>query len=108
MKDINWNLWDSRLHWATPHLVSKNQTNSVALCPQENYTDWAIATCRRNLVSTFVDRGVSRDQRGGSHTVVKLSFLDWNRYFFLQLAPLLLSQGLSGPRSRPTATQKSW
>jgi hypothetical protein len=28
------------------------------------------------LVSTFVDRGVSRGQRGGSPTVVNLSFLD--------------------------------
>jgi hypothetical protein len=52
------------------------RTNSVALSPQANYTDWATATCRRNLVPTFVDRGVSRGQRGGSPTVVNLSFLD--------------------------------
>jgi hypothetical protein len=49
--------------------------NSVAFSPQANYTDWATATWR-NLVPTFVDRGVSRGQRGGSHTVVNLSFLD--------------------------------
>jgi hypothetical protein len=30
----------------------KHQTNSVALSPRANYTDWATATCRRNLVST--------------------------------------------------------
>jgi hypothetical protein len=54
----------------------KKQTNSVALSPQANYTDLATATCRRNLVPTFVDRGVSRGQRGGSPTVVNLSFLD--------------------------------
>jgi hypothetical protein len=30
---------------------------------------------------TFVDRGVSRGQRGGSPTVVNLSFLDRSRYF---------------------------
>jgi hypothetical protein len=58
-----------------------HQTNSVALSPQANYTDWAIATCRRNLVPTFVDRGVSRSQRGGSPTVVNLSFLDRIHYF---------------------------
>jgi hypothetical protein len=29
----------------------------------------------------FVDRGVSRGQRGGSPTVVNLSFLDRGRYF---------------------------
>jgi hypothetical protein len=63
-------------------MYSKNkQTNSVALIPQVNYTDWATATCRRNLVPTFVDRRVSRGQRGGSPTVVNLSFLDRNRYF---------------------------
>jgi hypothetical protein len=33
------------------------------------------------LMSTFVDRGVSRGQRGGSPAVVNLSFLDWSRYF---------------------------
>jgi hypothetical protein len=52
------------------------QTNSVAFSQQANYTDWATAICRRNLVQTFVDRGVSRGQRGGSPTVVNLSFLD--------------------------------
>jgi hypothetical protein len=57
------------------------QTNSVALSPQENYTDWATATCRRNLVSTIAARVVSRGQRGVSPTVVNLSFLDRNRYF---------------------------
>jgi hypothetical protein len=29
---------------------------SVALSSQANYTDYATATCRRNLVPTFVDR----------------------------------------------------
>jgi hypothetical protein len=48
----------------------------VALSPRANYTDRATATYRRNLVPTFVDRGVSRGQRGGSPTVVNLSFLD--------------------------------
>jgi hypothetical protein len=57
------------------------QTNSVALSPRVNYTDWATATCQRNLVSTFVDRGVSRGQRGRSPTVINLSFLDRSRYF---------------------------
>jgi hypothetical protein len=57
------------------------QTNSLALSPQANYTEWATATFQRNLVSTFVDRGVSRGQRGGSPTVVNLSFLDRSRYF---------------------------
>jgi hypothetical protein len=53
----------------------------MALSPRANYTDWATAICQRNLVPTFVDRGVSRGQRGGSPTVVNLSFLDRSRYF---------------------------
>jgi hypothetical protein len=56
----------------------------MALSPQANYTDWATATCRRNLVPTFVDSRVSRGQRGGSPTVVNLSFLDRSRYFSLK------------------------
>jgi hypothetical protein len=63
------------------YIIHTNKTNSVALSPQENYTDWAIATCRRNLVLTFMDRRVSRGQRGGSPTVVNLSFLDRSHYF---------------------------
>jgi hypothetical protein len=54
---------------------------SLALNPQTKYTDWATTTCRRNLIPTFVDRGVSRGQRGGSPTVVNLSVLDRSRYF---------------------------
>jgi hypothetical protein len=59
---------------------------SVALSPQVNYTNLSTATCRRNVVPTFVDRGVSRGQRGGSPTVVNLSFLDRSRYFSFKVA----------------------
>jgi hypothetical protein len=52
----------------------------MALSPQANYTDWATAPCRRNLVPTFVDRGMSRGQRGWSPAAVNLSFLDRNVY----------------------------
>jgi hypothetical protein len=57
----------------------KNETNFVAFSPQANYTDWATAICRRNLVATLVDIRVSRGQRGGSPTAVNLSFLDRGR-----------------------------
>jgi hypothetical protein len=40
----------------------KNKQNSVALSPQANYIHWATTTCWRNLVPTFVDRGVSCGQ----------------------------------------------
>jgi hypothetical protein len=59
----------------------QNKTNSVALSPRANYTDWATATCRRILVPTFAYRRVSRGQRGGSRTVVNLRFLNWSHYF---------------------------
>jgi hypothetical protein len=55
------------------------EKNSVALSPRANYTDytdWATATCRRNLVPTFMDRGVLCGQRGGSPTIINLSFRD--------------------------------
>jgi hypothetical protein len=49
----------------------KNKQTPWPFSPQANYTDLATATWR-NLVSTFVDRGMSRGQRGGSPTVVNL------------------------------------
>jgi hypothetical protein len=61
--------------------ILNTKTNSVALSPRANYTDWATATCQRNLAPTSVDTWVSRGQRGGSPTVVNLSFLDRSRYF---------------------------
>jgi hypothetical protein len=97
----------------------------VALSSQANYTDWGTATCRRNLVPTFVDRGVSRGQRGRSSTVVNLSFLDRSRCFsFKQLLsyshkgwvdpvldPLLLRKpGSAGNRTRDlwVSSQELW
>jgi hypothetical protein len=37
--------------------------NSVALSPKANYTDWATTIFRRNLVPTFVDRGIALSAR---------------------------------------------
>jgi hypothetical protein len=82
--------------WSSEALVNFHQTahddwcknlehyyikNSVDLSLQANSTDWSTATCRWNLMQTFVARGVSRGQRGGSLTVIYLSFLDRSRYF---------------------------
>jgi hypothetical protein len=50
--------------------------NSVSLSPQAKYTEWATATCWRNLVLNFADRGISRSQRCGSLTIVNFNFLD--------------------------------
>jgi hypothetical protein len=79
--------------------ILKVQTNSLALSPRENYTDWATATCPRNLVPTFVDWGVSRGQRSGSLTVVNLSFLEVHGFknrktIILTISPLRISDSL--------------
>jgi hypothetical protein len=53
----------------SPFLDDKhNKTNSVAFSPQVNYTYWVTATCRRNLVPTFADRGVLRGSTADPHS----------------------------------------
>jgi hypothetical protein len=82
----------------------------VAFSPLANYTDCATATSRRILMPTFVDRGgggVSRGQRGGTLTVVNLSFLDQSHYFFLQVAPHLCSRGRVDPVPDPLLLRNS-
>jgi hypothetical protein len=59
---------------------TKQKKTSVTFSPQANYTDWATATGSRILVPTFVDRGMSRGQRGGTSTAVNLTFLDRDHY----------------------------
>jgi hypothetical protein len=83
----------------------KQKTNSVALSPQVNYTDRVTATCRRNLVPTFVDRGMSRSQRGGTPTVVNL-FSRPEPLLFFQVAPHLSSQGWVDPIPDPLLLRK--
>jgi hypothetical protein len=53
----------------------------MAFSPHANYTHLATAAGRRILVPTFVDRGVSRSQSGGTPKAVNLSFLDRSRFF---------------------------
>jgi hypothetical protein len=82
-------------------------TNSVAVTPQANYTDWATATGRRILVPTFANRGVSHGQRGGTPAAVNLSFLDWSHYFFSQVAPHFCSGSWLNPVTDPLLFRKS-
>jgi hypothetical protein len=63
LKTYNYKLWMKTI------ITNKN---SVAFSPQANYTDWVTVTSQWILVPTFVDRRVSRGQRGGSSTVVNL------------------------------------
>jgi hypothetical protein len=66
-----------RLRWCDKSIYK----NSVAFSPQTNYNDCTTANGKRNLVTTFVHRGVSRDQRGRTPKAVNFSFLDRSRYF---------------------------
>jgi hypothetical protein len=59
------------------------------------------------LVPTFADRGChvlsTKDPYGRI-----LGFVDRSRYFFFQVASQFVLTRLSGPRSRPTTSQKIW
>jgi hypothetical protein len=72
-----------------------------------NYMDWATATGRRILVPTFVDRGVSRGQRGGTSMTINLTFLYRSHYFFFQVAPHLCSWVWVNPVPDPLLRRKS-
>jgi hypothetical protein len=74
---------------------------------QANYADWATATCRRILVPTFLDRGVSCGQRGESPTAININFLDRSRYFLFKVAPHLSSRGWVDPVPDPLLLRKS-
>jgi hypothetical protein len=93
--------------YSEPNQSSLYHPSYVALSPQANYTDWATDTCRRNLVSTFVDRGVSRGQRGRSLTAVNLSFLDRRRYFSFKCLHIYSHKGWVDPVSDPLLLRKS-
>jgi hypothetical protein len=51
----------------------------MALSPQANYTDWATAIYRRNLVPTFVDREVSRGLSSSSSIITtQITITSWH------------------------------
>jgi hypothetical protein len=79
----------------------------VRFSPQANYDEWATATCRRILVPTFADRGVSCGQRGENPTAVNSVFKTGAATSLSRSSPFILSR-LSEPRFRLTATQKIW
>ena len=59
------------------------------------------------LVPTFTDRGVSRGQRNGSPRPLISVFCTGAATFYSSSSSIDLTR-LSGPRSRPTTTQKIW
>jgi hypothetical protein len=70
-------------------MTNKNELRGLS--PQANYTDRAIAACRRNLAPTFADRGC-RVVRTTNPQGFNFDFLDRSRYF-LEIAPQLSSRG---------------
>jgi hypothetical protein len=93
--------WSCRTSWDWKSLLQWTEIK------QANYPEWATATGLWILVSTFVDRGVSRGQRGGTTTAVNLSFLDRSCYFFFQVAPHLSSRAWVYPVPDPLLLRKS-
>jgi hypothetical protein len=79
----------------------------MAFSPQANYTDWATATCRQNLVPTSADKGVSCGQRGRSPTVIYLSFLDQSRYYSFKYLLIYPHKGWVEPVPDPLILRKS-
>jgi hypothetical protein len=64
------------------HIVlTVNSINWLVGNARANYTDRAIATCRRKLVSTFADRVCHVVNVTDSYGCI-LGFLDRSRYFF--------------------------
>jgi hypothetical protein len=73
----------------------------VAFSPQENYTDRATAALSAKLVPTFADRGC--------RVVSPTDPLAVNSVFLTGAATFsIILTRLSGPRSRPTTSQKIW
>ena len=60
------------------------------------------------LVPTFAERGVSRGQRNGSPRPLISVFWTGAATFFYSSSSSIDLTRLSGPRSRPTTTQKIW
>jgi hypothetical protein len=59
------------------------------------------------LVPNFADRGCHVVNVTDPYCRI-LGFLDRSRYFFLSSSSSLVLTRLSGPRSRPTTSQKIW
>ena len=81
--------------------------NTTSIIPTELYRQ----SGRRRpakLVPTYADRGVSRGQRNGSPRPLISVFCTGAATFFYSSSASIDLTRLSGPRSRPTTTQKIW
>jgi hypothetical protein len=96
------------MHWHSPPLVRVVHTKEPPWPKSASELYRPSDSClSMKLAPTSADRGVSRTQRGESSTAVISGFLDWSRYFSLQVAPQLHSWGWLGPVPDPLLLGKS-
>jgi hypothetical protein len=98
-------------------LVKKHRFNHVIATKQTKQTAWPesaselVPTERlpllANLVPTFSDRGCHLVSVTDPYCRI-LGFLNRSRQFFLSSSSSVVLTRLSGPRSRPTTSQKIW
>jgi hypothetical protein len=93
----------SRIRFPMRSLKLK-ELNSVAFRPQANYTYRATAACRRSAKLWRIEGVAWSAQR--IPTAVNLSFQDWTRYFYIQVAPQLSSRGWVDPVPDPLLLRK--
>ena len=85
--------------------LKQHKTKLRGLSPRANYSDRAAAAGRRSQCQLLKLEGCHVVSATDPHGRFNLCFLDRSRYIFIQVIDLTR---LSGPRSRPTTTQKVW
>jgi hypothetical protein len=85
--------------------VLKNKLRDLS--PRAIYTDRATATCRRSYCQLFCGYRVSRGQRDESLRPYSRISRPESLLFLSSSSSTVLTK-LSGPRSRPTTSQKIW
>jgi hypothetical protein len=83
------------------------ETKLRGFSPQVNYSDRRTAACRRSCCQVLQTEGVARSAQR-IPTAVNLGFVDPEPLLFHSSSPSVILVRLSGPRSRPTTSQKIW
>ena len=89
------------------YLTITNNNNSVALVRERTIPTERLPPVGEVSANFCGKRGVTWSARR-IPTAVNLCFLDRSRYFFYSSSSSIDLMRLSGPRSRPTTTQKIW
>jgi hypothetical protein len=115
---LEWAVWRHRCGWGGGVSFQTRYRNWVRAWiegiaqtpwPESASELYQLRDCRLSakLVPTFVDKGVSRSQRGGSLRPYS-GFSRPESLHFLPSSSSIVLTRLSGPRSRPTTSQKIW